>query len=325
MRDVISSGNSVIRKLHFLYRSIINPLRLYRCLKREKASLVIMNDFDQLSSFFWVPLFKKLKRTHHFAIILHDPDRDKYLPVESLSAATMKKVMEVMDMAFYHEYLPDKPYYANCKVKAVVPHGIYPVHEKDKVFYDELLQEKQDRIMMGIIGNIRDEKNYTEVIDAMPSLDNIKLLVAGKPASTAVPIEAYRKQITALGVDDDIIWHQQFLSDEAFASAIEACDIILLYYKSSFQSQSGVLNVIAPYKKKLVVSDTNSALKQTVANFELGSIVPLNDRDKFVSAINESMQANDASLNEHWDRYIEYSSWDNHVAIVLKTFQSFRS
>jgi glycosyltransferase involved in cell wall biosynthesis len=321
LADKISSGNPLIKKLYFIYRSFVNPVRLYRLLKKEPSSVVVFNDYDQLSSFYWVPLFKRLKRQHIFSVILHDPDRDRYLPSKRMAIGSMNKVMSLMDAAFYHGYLPDKPYYKGNFLKAVVPHGIYPPVEGNETFRAFIASKRNKRTLLGILGNIRDEKNYELVLEALALLPDCQLLVAGAKANAEVPVERYRKKITELGLEDRVIWVERYLDETELQTAINVCDIVLLYYKPSFTSQSGMLNTIAPYKKKLVVTDTPSALQQVTARYKLGVLAPPDDKTALIQAI-QLLQAQQTDEYESgWRQYEQEASWTAHVQIAIETFK----
>lgn len=315
LADVSNSSIKIIRKLYFVYRSFVNPFIFFFFLKRQPGSIVIFNDYDQLTSLFWVPFFRFFKKKHVFATVLHDPDRDAYLPTKWLSELTMKAVTSIMDVAFYHEYIPEKTYYPSGLKKIKVPHGIYPPHQIDKNFYDDLMSQKGDSYLIGILGNIRDEKNYVAVIETLPQLSNTKLLVAGNVANSSVPVSDYKQKIKDLNVSDQVIWVQKFLSEEELSAAIKACDVIVLYYKSTFTSQSGILNIIAPFKKKIIVSDVPCALREVVYRFGMGKIVGFNNND-LVTAI-DLLCEGESKFDNNWNTYINYASWENHVNIVL--------
>jgi glycosyltransferase involved in cell wall biosynthesis len=321
LADKISSGNPLLKKLYFIYRSFVNPVRLYRLLKKEPSSVVVFNDYDQLSSFYWVPLFKRLKRQHIFSVILHDPDRDQYLPSKRMAIGSMNKVMSLMDAAFYHGYLPDKPYYKGNFLKAVVPHGIYPPVEGNETFRAFIASKRNKRTLLGILGNIRDEKNYELVLEALALLPDCQLLVAGAKANAEVPVERYRKKIIELGLEDRVIWVERYLDETELQTAISACDIVLLYYKPSFTSQSGMLNTIAPYKKKLVVTDTPSALQQVTARYKLGVLAPPDDKTALIQAIQLLQAQQTDEYKSGWRQYEQEASWTAHVQIAIETFK----
>lgn len=314
--DIYKTNVNLFKKLYFLFRSIVNPFRVYAYLKKQEPSVVIFNDYEQITSFLWAPFFRRLKTKHSFVVILHDPDRDQYLPFKALSVYTMKCVMRIMDVAVYHEVLPDKPYYKMNIVKQSVPHGIYTHVDYDSTLLEHILNQKGMDTLLGILGNIRDEKNYTLIIKCLPRLPGVKLLIAGDIANSAVSLIAYKSLIEQLNLQDRVIWVQKRLTDAEFQSAIRVCDGILLYYKKSFTSQSGILNLIAPHKKKVFVSDHPSGLKEIVRTFNIGTIVPEGE-SYFVSAIQASFMKNSEEQAFDWNVYIDYASWDNHVRIVL--------
>ena len=322
LADKQEKGGALARKAYFLYRSMVNPLRLYRLLKKKSASTVVFNDYDQMTSFFWAPLLQRLKKRHQFAVILHDPDRDQYLPVKGLAVATMKQVMSVMDIAFYHGYLPEKPYYRKDLVTVEVPHGIYPPNNGSTSF-DKLLTERKNRpYLMGILGNIRDEKNYELVIEALTSLPDCQLLVAGAKASSDVPVERYEALIKRLGLEDRVIWIERYLDEQELSSAIRHCDVISLYYKTSFTSQSGMLNMIAPYRKKLVVTDTPSGLQKVVREYQLGLLTPADNAAAFVKAVQSLLEQPQSDFTAGWERYEADASWNKHARLAINAFNT---
>ena len=319
--DQPSFQNKILKRFYFLFRSFVNPIKTFLFLKKSPASLVIVNDYEQITSFFWAPLFRMLKKKHTFFVLLHDPDRDNYLPIKSLSNYTMKRVMSVMDAALYHELLPDKPYYLNIIPKFSIPHGLYSYPDFDIELHTLLMQQKGVHKLMGVIGNIRDEKNYSLLIDSLPELPDVMLLIAGSPSNSAVSIDSYKKQIQDLNVQNQVIWIEKRLSDEEMQAIIQVCDLILLYYKHSFTSQSGLLNLIAPHKKKLIVSDGESGLTKVVQHYALGEVVVLN-RNAFVDSVNKIIFTESTKKQlDAWDAYLNYASWDNHVRIVIQQMQ----
>jgi glycosyltransferase involved in cell wall biosynthesis len=325
IRDQISSKNKILLKLHFLYRNILNPfILLFILLKEKKRTFVVFNDFEQISAPLWVPCFKLFFRNKHsFSVILHDPDRDEYPPSKSYSVFCMKKIMSLMTFAFYHGFLPDKIYYkSNQKTKYIsIPHGIYELPNHDIQLLEKLLSLKSPgTYVMGILGNIRDEKNYRLSIQALPFLPEAMLLIAGAPSHSGVNIKEYKKLSQELGVKDRIIWVEKFLTENEMASVILFTDIVLLNYSVSFTSQSGILNLIAPYKKKIIVSKGRSSLSITAEKFYLGYLVEPNNLQSFITGIIQ-LKSEPESSKEHWDKYIEYASWNNMVTETINAFK----
>lgn len=321
LADLINISGKALKKLYFLYRSFINPVRFFLYILKQPKSIVLFNDFDQVTAFFWVPLFKCIQAKHLYAVILHDPDRDDFFPVKSLSEISMQWIMSFMDIAFYHGYLPDKKYYKNNSVKVCIPHGIYTRGVSDNSFLDKIKAQVNGDFIVGILGNIRDEKNYEVVMDAVSTLEGIQILIAGKPASSGVDIGHYQRYADKLHMQHKIIWEIQYLNNESFNAAIEVCDVILLLYKPSFTSQSGMLNSIAPFKKKLIISDVQSSLKEAVIKHNIGAVVPHNNPAELAKAITRQLLFENYHLESNWDKYILESSWQRHVEIAMDSYK----
>lgn len=160
--DVSTSRYSFYNKWHFIKRTVLNPIKFYKYLNTAKSGIVLFNDFDQLSVPFWVRLFIKLKNKFKFGVFLHDPDRTNYPPHLVYASYTMSKLLSMMDFVYYHDILPDLSYYNNFRgLKIPVPHGLYYLPNPDIELKKRLIEWKGKKILLGILGNIREEKNYT--------------------------------------------------------------------------------------------------------------------------------------------------------------------
>ncbi|OQP50828.1 hypothetical protein A4H97_03105 [Niastella yeongjuensis] len=324
MSDKPGMSNRVLRQFHFVYRSFVNPWRFYKFLKKQQPSIVVFNDFDQLSSIVWSFFFNKLRKRHLFGVILHDPDRDHYFAQKGISAYTMKKVMSIMDVAFHHGYIPTKSYYSETLRKVEIPHGIYTPAPVDAGFQSFLREQKGRDNLIGILGNIRDEKNYEIIIESLKNLPNTKLLIAGSPASSSVNTQLYREKIRQDGLEERVIWVEKFLSDNELIAAITVCDVISLYYKETFTSQSGILNLIAPFKKRVIVSNGESSLKQVVLKYQIGVLVEPGNKHAFVETAQKLLTEEQQLFDEKWTKYLNDHSWENNIKTIVKTFETLK-
>ncbi len=316
LSDQPQTHNTLFKKLHFFIRIFLNPIIFYLFLRKHKVSKVIFNDFDQLTAILWVPLFKLLKKKHTFSIILHDPDRDAYPGGIKHTNRSMKAIMNLMDVAFFHEKLPDKAYYQSfLGNKISIPHGIYTPAPADNNITSKILNFKGHTPLLCIPGNIRYEKNYHLIIEGLKALPKCKLLIAGAPSSSGVNIEELRTLAVNNQVDNRILWITQYLTENEFTSVLHCSDLILLYYKQSFTSQSGILNQIAPLKKNVIISDTSSALTSLTKEFNLGTIVKADDISSFVQGVQDALKDN--NYNNQWQSYLEYASWDKQASEIV--------
>ncbi|OMP31778.1 glycosyltransferase [Mangrovimonas sp. DI 80] len=320
--DKINIGIPFFRKVYFIFRSFLNPIIFWIYLLCHPKSKIIFNDFDQTTSIFWSPFYQLLRRKHTFSVILHDPDRDAYFPKVKWSVISMERVMDVMHLAFYHEMLPDKVYYQDENLDFIsIPHGIY---EKDyeivKHLQTQLQELKKENKLVGILGNIRKEKNYEDAIYALAKCDHVQLVIAGKESSSEVDLNIFKRLASSLGVEDRILWIKKYLTNDELNTVIAELDVILLNYASSFTSQSGILNLIAPYSPNIIVSQTSSALSELCERFKIGHIIEADSKEALIHAFNKVDQICGKNSEENWKSYGEYASWENNVSIILSKF-----
>lgn len=311
--------STFLNRIYFLFRQFVNPFILFFKLLGKKASLVVLNDFEQISAPIWAPMYRLFLRRHVFAVVLHDPDRDNYPPFKWLSTLCMKHMMQVMDLGLYHESLPRKTYYANNRTRYLkVPHGLFDIVKPDEALSAWLSTQREGYKTMTIVGNIRYEKNYDMAIEALASLKDWKLVIAGAPANSGVSTGEFKSKAAMLGVEERIVWIERFLTDEEMASVIRDTNLILLNYKRSFASQSGILNLIAPYEKDVLISDTGSGMSALAKKFKIGQVVAPENLEMLVYAVRLSAEKRKTWT---WAEYKKYASWNNHVDIVINSLR----
>ena len=321
MKDKIFSKKSLLLgKIYFLIRSLINPLRALKFVKQNNVNLLIFNDFDQPTAFFWTK--KYINRNFKTAIILHDPDRTSYFRIHKWSQTTMQRIMSVMDIAFYHEKLPNLPYYENADGRilyAKIPHGIYPPAPTDSKTKQTLTKIKDNNLkIVSITGNIRAEKNYKIAIQATAKLNNIALLIAGRTVTGQENIDEYKNYAKENNVENRVFFINKYLSKSEMSTIFKYSDIILLYYSQAFKSQSGILNSLTPFKPKLIVSDTDSGMAHSARKFKLAQMVKPDNVDALTEAIENYPEQN--PFEKSWTVFKDYSSWKRNVEIQISTY-----
>jgi glycosyltransferase involved in cell wall biosynthesis len=295
---------------------------------KEKPSWVILNDFEQLSAFIWVPIFKVfLNKKHRFVVILHDPDRDAYPPSLSFTNFSMRQIISLVHVAIYHDFLPDKPYYQGFKncIFLDLPHGFYPLPKPDAELFQKLSSlEEEGKVIMAILGNIRPEKNYNLAIEALAQLPNHYLIIAGSTANGRVNLQTYRDLAKKLNVENRLVWIEKFLTEAEMSAIIEITDVILLNYAVSFTSQSGILNVVAPFRKELIVSNGPSSLASIIRRFKVGELVEPGSTQSLVYGL-KKLLAEEVELRQNWEEYLAYASWENHVSKAIMVFRKIKN
>jgi glycosyltransferase involved in cell wall biosynthesis len=317
MPDVINT-NKVVKKLHFLWRSVSSPLRFWRGVRHYEDALIIWNDFDQSSVLLWVPMVKlQRKASQATAVLLHDPDRDAYPPNLAVAQDTMLFMMQTMDLGFYHEVLADRVYYQRSHTQyQSIPHGSYPLPKPDAALSAELNAYRQQGFKLAsITGNIRHEKNYHLAIAALADEPTLMLVVAGRPANSGVNTAVFKQQARELGVLDRIIWLERYLSPAELAAVLACSDVVLLAYSSTFKSQSGIFANLVQFQSNLVASAGDNALAILVRRFGLGELVEPDNLDSLKAGIHRALDQKDK--REGWFTLAQAYTWQGNIVSIV--------
>ena len=146
------------------------------------------------------------------------------------------------------------------------------------------------------------------------------MLIAGAASNARVDVKEYKDLADKLGVAARVFWMEHYLSAPELSAVIAASDVVVLNYADSFTSQSGILNVAAPFRKPLVVSDGKSSLASVVRKFGMGTIVKVPDATGLAAAVKAALQSS-ADNEVAWERYLSFASWKRHVEIAIDHFR----
>lgn len=308
---------NVLSKLQFLFRQFFNPIRFQWLLYKEKRqSIVLWNDFEQLTAPIWAGLTWFLVRRHIHKIIVHDPDRDGYPFSTRYSNICMTAIIRVMHEVLYHGYLPEKIYYPKRwrnKYTAIL-HGVFTSEQRNRALTEELRFRKGTKSAWLILGNIREEKNYRKAIEILRFFPDAQLWIAGAPAHSSVPIVEWQALAHTLGVQNRVFWDVRYLSDAEFNSYIEVSDIVLLNYQSSFASQSGILNAIAPFRKRYIYKNGDSSLAYISKTFGIGIPCNTDEDEDWKSAIQKGITT---ETDIKWNLYCTEATWEKVIKTIL--------
>lgn len=141
----------------------------------------------------------------------------------------------------------------------------------------EQLQLGQNQIYFLFFGFIRAYKGLDLLIEAFADdrLRNfpVKLIVAGEFYEDEKP---YLELIKKHALNDDIILHNHFISNEAVKYYFCASDLIVQPYKSA--TQSGVTQIGYHFEKPMLVTDVGG-LAEIIPNGKAGYVVQPNSRE----------------------------------------------
>lgn len=307
----IVEGNTRKKKLHFLRRSFASPLKFWNAVKNRKNALILWNDFDQSTALIWAAKVKAERLPSQVtAVVLHDPDRDAYPPNLAYSQYSMLRMMDTMDLGYFHEVLCEKVYYQRSHTHYVsIPFGPYELPAPDTSIVNELRGLKDKGYQLAsITGNIRAEKNYHLAIEALVHHPKLILLIAGRRANSGVRVEDYMDLAERLGVRDRIWLQERYFTDAELAGVIQESDVVLLAYSATFKSQSAIFANLVPFSSNLVASDGESALAMLVKQYGLGELVRPDDLQALVTGIGKALQYA-GKTRPGWKTYQETYTW----------------
>ncbi len=130
--------------------------------------------------------------------------------------------------------------------------------------------------------------------------------------------EDSEKYIRSLNPNKEVIFVNKYLTQNELASYYQDSSLILLYYKNSFKSQSGILNGIISYSTPIIISDINCAMTETAKKYKIAQIVEPDNAQKLSQAINNLEEVN----IENRKIFISENSWRKNIEIQINTYKN---
>jgi glycosyltransferase involved in cell wall biosynthesis len=198
-------------------------------------------------------------------------------------------------------------------------------HPTYEVFQSELISKEEARQRLSIQGNtilffgfVRPYKGLNYLIQAMPIIIehlNITLLIVGEFWKGE---EEYRKQIEALGVEENIKIINRYVPNEEVGLYFAASDLVVLPYVSA--TGSGIVQAAFGCNKP-VISTNVGCLPEVIADGKTGYIVNSKDPGAIAEAVVHFYK--EGKEGEFVNNVIEEKekfSWDK----MVKTIESFQ-
>ena len=176
----------------------------------------------------------------------------------------------------------------------VIPHGVIDMPFVDSNFYKDIFDAEGKTVML-TFGLLSPNKGIETVIRALPEIlrhhpDVVYLVVgATHPHVLAHEGEVYRDGLIALaeslGVSDQVVFHNRFVTEEELKEFIGGADIYLTPYRDEQQITSGTL-AYAFGAGKAVISTPYLHAVELLAE-DCGKLVGFADPDGIAAAVDE--------------------------------------
>jgi hypothetical protein len=215
----------------------------------------------------------------------------------------------------------------------IIPHGIPDVPFIDPNFYKDQLGV-EGKIVLLTFGLLSPNKGVETVINALPSIlkrfPNTVYVVLGSTHPNVIREngESYRLSLQrvarARGVEQNVIFHDRFVSSEELNEFIGAADIYLTPYLSRNQIVSGTLAYTVGAGKAVI--STPYWYAEELLDDGCGVITPFGDADKIATAVC-NLLANEAQRHAMRKRaYLKGREmiWPTVASQYMKSFERAR-
>jgi glycosyltransferase involved in cell wall biosynthesis len=309
----------LLSRIRFVRHLLTSYSRLRRIILREGYQRVLLASYIEYLAPLWAPRLRSLSRSGIvFGAIVHDPIRDyvvgplrwhRWSIVEGYSFLREAFVHTNIDLGMGRRYPGLRT--------TVIPHGPYDFPEPTRSRRDirDELSLPQSSVVLLSFGNIRDAKNLNLMLQAMVDVDSIFLIIAGNESIPGQKTSSfYRALAEKLGIAHRCRWLIKFVEPSMAADLFASVDFVLLTYSSSFRSASGVMNIAARYRKPVLASFAESAIRDAVERYELGVLVKPDSAPAIAEGLTTLL---DACPVGDWDAYLRDHSWTTNACRVM--------
>jgi len=215
----------------------------------------------------------------------------------------------------------------------VIPHGVPDLPFMDPNYFKDKFGTEGKSVLL-TFGLLSPNKGIENVIQALPAIlarqPNVVYIVSGvtHPHIRRREGERYREELRALaeqlGVSDQLILNNRFVSAEELVEHVGAADIYITPYRHEAQVVSGTL-AIALGAGKAIVSTPYWHAKELLAE-NRGVIVPFQNPNAIAEAVLALLE-NDAERHAMRKRAYLYSrgtTWENTARAYMASFQRAR-
>jgi glycosyltransferase involved in cell wall biosynthesis len=207
-------------------------------------------------------------------------------------------------------------FYINSNKISVFPFGINNVVPRSRMTNLEARSKvsiNSRKKLLLFFGNIAPYKGLDILIDAMTSIDDCELVIAGRINNCHSYWENIEKTIENRNLKDRVIQDIEFIPDERIEIYFKAADLLILPYRRI--DQSGVLFLSYSFGLPVIAADVGDLSKNIIEGitgyvFEAGSSNDLSNKINmyFESELFKNIEKNRELIIQY---VVENNSWGN--------------
>lgn len=324
LKDIPTPSIRALKAGFYSAITLYNMVQLSRIIRDHGFQHVLLGSYIEYLAPLWANSLKQLAQQGVvFGAVVHDPVRDFVVGPHWWHRWSIACGYSFLRKAFVHEAIAlDTARPMPQLHTTVIPHGPYQFPEPTQSRNEMRLHlnlPAEAKVMLAF-GHLRENKNLDLVIQAMADVPEVYLIVAGQETSTSHPLAArYQKLAAELGVGDRIRWQIRFIPDTEVANFFIAADLILLTYRSTFHSASGVLNTAVQFHKPCLASGGQGPLYSVLKQYDLGVWVDPDQPEAIAHGITQWLRKDQTSHEQQSRKYIEENSWPQNAKLVFQS------
>ncbi len=258
------------------------------------------------------------KKTRRICILDNVVPHEKRLGDKALTKYFLKSVQSFIAMS--QSVKVDLSKFEPEKKVLVNPHPVFDnfgdsIDKKEAKEYLSL--DKSEEYVL-FFGFIRKYKGLDLALKAFAKwkkeLPHVKLLVAGEFYDNE---ETYLTLANELGIENDVLWHTDFIPDSKVKVYFSACSLVLQPYHHA--TQSGVTQIAYQFEKPMVVTNVGG-LPELVENGKTGYLVDTNEQEiaeKIIQFFQKDSNSFESNMKEAKKRF----SWSTMVDKILTLYR----
>jgi glycosyltransferase involved in cell wall biosynthesis len=262
--------------------------------------------------------------------VLREPDLDQLMVLQEIAARSDRLIVMSEHSS---QFLQDVFRVPGDKID-LIPHGIPDLPFVEPAFYKDSFSTEGKTVLL-TFGLLSPNKGFENVIHALPRIlsrhSNVVYIIAGATHPHVIRREGdrYRLQLQALakelGVEENVVFHNRFVSPQEMASLVGSADIYVTPYCHEEQAVSGTLAYALGAGKAIISTPYWHAAE--LLDDGRGALVPFNDSNAIASAAIELLD-NEASRHAMRKRaylYARHMVWDRVAQSYMRAFVRARA
>lgn len=251
--------------------------RIAKIAKEENVDIIHFLSGDSFFRYFG--LFLKSRRDVRVVITFHKISED-WLHLKSFKCIC-KHVTTAVVHSTYLQTLSEQQKLNN--VTTIFYPSFCP--KMDKKVAREKLSIPNDKVIIGAIGGTRKSKNLGLLLEALRKVSGqFHLVIAGKPEEyDSLYIEEHTREYAK-----SVTVFLRELTDDEYATVVNACDIIAIPYSGTFNGASGPL-CDGVYTDSFIIGSEHGNIGDTIRKNHLGYTFKTDDSDSLASVVDKAI------------------------------------